>query len=86
MLNPKIIHVTTVHKPTDERIYYKQCLSLVNAGFNISILTKNEGSDLVKGLNSIAIKIPHGIIGRIFTDFVRVPSLILRRRFDCNAI
>lgn len=82
MLNLKIIHVTTVHKPTDERIFYKQCLSLVNAGFNISILTKKEESELIKGLDNIAISIPSNTIGRFFSNFIRIPIIIIRKRFN----
>src|SRR5699024_2169313 len=35
----KIVHMTTVHHPFDTRIYHKECLSLAQAGFDVSLMT-----------------------------------------------
>ncbi|MBU9722707.1 MULTISPECIES: glycosyltransferase [Bacillaceae] len=34
----KVVHLTTVHHPLDPRIYYKQCLSLQKAGFDVTLI------------------------------------------------
>ncbi|TVP86783.1 MAG: glycosyltransferase [Alkalicoccus sp.] len=34
----KVLHMTTLHHPLDPRIYYKQCASLKNAGYDVTLL------------------------------------------------
>ena len=34
----KVCHITTVHKATDERIYYKECKSLQHHGYDVSLI------------------------------------------------
>src|SRR5690625_4123064 len=36
----KVVHMTTVHHPYDPRIYYKQCMSLHNAGFDVTLIAQ----------------------------------------------
>lgn len=35
---PKVVHISTVHPPLDTRIYYKECLSLAEEGFNTTLI------------------------------------------------
>lgn len=37
--NIKIVHLTTVHHPYDPRIFHKQCYSLANAGFDVTLIS-----------------------------------------------
>ncbi|OLO42333.1 glycosyl transferase [Alkalihalophilus pseudofirmus] len=34
----KVVHITTVHHPLDPRIYYKQCQSLQQAGYDVTLI------------------------------------------------
>lgn len=34
----KAVHITTLHHPLDPRIYYKQCLSLHQAGYDVTLI------------------------------------------------
>lgn len=38
MKNAKVVHLTSVHSALDNRIYYRECLSLVDAGFRVTIV------------------------------------------------
>jgi glycosyltransferase involved in cell wall biosynthesis len=38
---PKVIHVTTVHRPFDARIFHKQCVSLARLGYDVMLLQRD---------------------------------------------
>lgn len=36
----KVVHMTTVHHPYDPRIYFKQCMSLYDAGYDVTLIAQ----------------------------------------------
>ena len=38
----KVCHITTVHRPFDTRIFYKECISLAKAGFEVYLVTTHD--------------------------------------------
>ena len=36
-MKAKICHISTVHKPFDTRIFYKECRSLVKEGYDVHL-------------------------------------------------
>ncbi|GAB3063555.1 glycosyltransferase [Salinicoccus sesuvii] len=38
----RVVHMTTVHHPYDPRIYHKQCKSLQNAGFDVTLVARRD--------------------------------------------
>src|SRR5690554_5612944 len=38
----KIVHITTVHKRYDSRIFYKECSSLAKAGFEVFLIVADD--------------------------------------------
>ena len=39
----KVVHITTVHKRFDSRIFYKECSSLANKGYEVFMIVADEG-------------------------------------------
>jgi len=37
-----IVHITTVHKPFDQRIFHRECVSLTKTGYDVSLLAYGE--------------------------------------------
>src|SRR5690625_332219 len=38
--NIRVVHLTTVHHPYDPRIYFKQCMSLKRAGYDVTLIAQ----------------------------------------------
>lgn len=43
----KIVHMTSVHAPNDDRIVLKECVSLLNAGYDVALVYLGECSEIV---------------------------------------
>ncbi len=41
----RIVHMTTVHHPYDPRIYHKECMSLADAGFDVTLIAQTAEKD-----------------------------------------
>jgi glycosyltransferase involved in cell wall biosynthesis len=52
----KICHITTVHKPSDVRIFHKQCCSLQKNGFSVELIAPNVQKKSLKGIKLIGLK------------------------------
>ncbi|MDD3106303.1 MAG: glycosyltransferase family 4 protein [Bacilli bacterium] len=50
----KICHITTTHERFDERIFYKECISLKDKGYEVFLIAKGE-SALRDGINIIGL-------------------------------
>lgn len=49
MNTPKrVVHLTTVHHPYDPRIYHKECLSLHQAGYQVTLIAPEDGTATFK--------------------------------------
>ncbi len=54
----KIVHLTSVHSTFDIRIFYKQAISLVNAGHRVTLISTSENQlpDSYRGVELIRVK------------------------------
>lgn len=52
----KICHITTVHPKNDNRIFYKECISLKNNGHDVTLIVAGEIDHEVDGVNIIGLK------------------------------
>ncbi|MBL4754603.1 MAG: glycosyltransferase family 4 protein [Flavobacteriales bacterium] len=52
----KVCHITSVHQAKDIRIFHKQCSSLAQAGYDVSLVCANAVSEEVNGVHIIGVK------------------------------
>lgn len=57
MILPKVCHITSVHGRYDGRIFQKQCKSLANAGFEVTLLcADNKQDEFIDGIMIRSVK------------------------------
>lgn len=52
----KICHLTSAHPDGDVRIFHKECVSLTNAGFDVSLVIPNTKTRVEKGVNIVSFE------------------------------
>ena len=78
----KVCILTTVHQPFDTRIFYKEAKTLVQAGYNVTLIAQYNKNKIVDGIKIIALHKPKNRFMRIFGLTWRTLSLALRQRAD----
>jgi glycosyltransferase involved in cell wall biosynthesis len=63
----KVCHLTSVHAANDNRIFYKECCSLVNAGFDVTLIAPAAEDSIKNGVKIVAIKPEASRIKRMLT-------------------
>lgn len=54
----RICHITTVHGPFDDRIFFKQCRSLAQAGFEAHLVAPIDGDVVEDGVHLHSVRVP----------------------------
>lgn len=62
----RIVHVTTSHDSSDNRIFHKECLTLRDAGHDVTLIAQHDGADTVDGIRISALPRVSGLKQRIF--------------------
>jgi len=77
----RVCHLTSVHPPYDTRIFEKECLSLVAAGYDVHLVAPAERSTRSRGVTIDAVpRAGGGRLGRVLVTTTRVLWRALRVR------
>lgn len=72
----KIAHITTVHKANDNRIFYKECVTLANQGYDVTLIAAGATSAKLDGVTIVGYPRSQGRLKRIvktsFVDLIKV--------------
>ena len=56
----RVVHLTSVHRPFDTRIFHKECKSLAKAGYDVTLVAPYAEGDLTEdGIKLRAVALPH---------------------------
>ena len=81
----KICHLTSAHTRYDTRIFYKECTSLANAGYEVTLLVaekKGSQPDIRNGVSIIPVEFePKNRFDRILNS----PKVMLKKALEVNA-
>lgn len=78
----KVCHITSVHKAHDVRIFEKECISLVKAGFNTSFVVPNTETKVLNGVQVIGV--PCTSSGR-FSRMINTTKAVVTEALNQNA-
>ncbi|QCE41152.1 glycosyltransferase family 4 protein [Psychroserpens sp. NJDZ02] len=78
----KICHLTSAHARDDIRIFKKECISLKNNGYNVSLIVADgKGDDVVEGVKIYDIGKLEGRLNR----FIKTTKKIYKKAVEINA-
>lgn len=77
----KICHISTVHPLFDDRIFYKECISLEKHGYEVFYIVKHEKEEVINNIHIC----PLPTLGNRFTRLIRGNFLACSKAIGINA-
>lgn len=62
----KVCHISTVHQAMDVRIFYKECKSLSQGGYDVSLVVTHDKEEVVEGIHIIPLSNNQSRLYRFF--------------------
>jgi len=78
----RVCHITTVHLPSDVRIFHKECKTLASAGYEVSLIAQHDKEEIIDGVHIIPLPKVKNRAYRILFLPIRVLSIVLRVKAD----
>ena len=82
MKKQKVVHMTSVHNPFDGRIFHKECKSLVQAGFDVTLIAPNNRNEIVEEIKIKGVEKAKSRFQRIFRTTWQVFNRARREKAD----
>ncbi|MBN1381613.1 MAG: glycosyltransferase family 4 protein [Deltaproteobacteria bacterium] len=76
----KIVHLTSVHKMLDPRIFLKECITLKNNGYDVTIVAPYDRDVCIEGVNIKAVQHPQNRFNRMTKTIYNVYKTARRER------
>lgn len=80
MYKYKVCHCTSVHSPLDGRIFHKECKSLADAGYDVTLIAQHDKNVTIDGIKIVALPKPKNRIARIFKLIFKVLWLSYKQK------
>ncbi|MEN3014802.1 MAG: glycosyltransferase family 4 protein [bacterium] len=77
----KVCHITTVHKPFDTRIFYKECISLAKKGYQVSLIAQHKTDEVIHNIRILHIPFAGNRIKRMLS----LSRYVLQRAIEVDA-
>lgn len=77
----KICHLSSVHHRADTRIFYKECKTLSDAGYDVMLVVQNDKDEVIDGVKIIGIDTPKNRKERM----IRTTRQVYRCALECDA-
>jgi glycosyltransferase involved in cell wall biosynthesis len=71
--------LSTVHKPFDSRIFHRQAKTLVDAGYNVTLIAQHDANEIVDGIRVISLPRAKSRLHRMIVLSFKVFKLALRQ-------
>jgi len=81
-MGAKVCILTTVHPPFDTRIFHKQAKTLVEAGYDVTLIAQHDRDEVVDGVKIIALPKPKNRLARILGLTWKAFRLALQQKAD----
>ena len=78
----RVAHLTTAHSPFDNRIFYRECLSLVEAGFDTRLIAPHQRVETCQGVSIIPLSPVKGRLQRFTLRQIEVLKEAIKLKAD----
>ncbi|MBI2848732.1 MAG: glycosyltransferase family 4 protein [Chloroflexi bacterium] len=78
----RVCHLTSAHAPFDVRIYHKECRSLVQAGYQVTLVVPHHQDEMAEGIKIKAVPVPRGRSSRMLRTTWQLLKPALRERAE----
>jgi len=81
-MKKKVCIITTVHPPFDIRIFHKQAKSLLNAGYEVCLISKHISWEIIDGIKMIPLPNSNNRFKRMFFGTYNALILAMKQKAD----
>ncbi len=78
----KICHISTVHSAFDDRIFHKECKTLLNAGYDVSLIVQHDKEEIIEGIKIIPLPKPKNRLNRMLFLPFKAYKLALKQKAE----